>query len=238
MSELEKKLQGIRNGGQHAFLVTAQVKNILPILREGIQKVFNKKIDTDPDYFEFVTENFDIEEARKIRTASQKASMGGVSRIFVVCADNFLEKAQSALLKTLEEPIPGHYFFIITPNEDGLMLTLKSRVQKINFVPEVALGDVLSEKFLTSALQDRLLMVSDIIDDDAEPSTQRIAIKNFIINLKRKIFYEYKGRDFYDKKNFEQVMTEISKAEKYSGDVSSAPRLLLEFLAFICPRAN
>lgn len=236
MNELEKMLVDIRLGGQHAFLITGQVKGVLPLLREGIQKVFNKKIDTDPDYFEFATENFDIEEARKIRLASQKASMGGISRIFVIGADNFLEKAQSALLKALEEPVPGHFFFIITPNEHDLLLTVKSRLQKLNFFPEVVLGDVLSDKFLISALQDRLLMIPEIVDEDAEPSTQRIAVKNFIVNLKRKVFDEYKGRDFYDKKNFEQVMSEISKAEKYSGDISSAPRLLLEFLSFICPR--
>ncbi|KKQ81926.1 MAG: hypothetical protein UT05_C0007G0031 [Parcubacteria group bacterium GW2011_GWF2_38_76] len=238
MNELYKTLEDIRIGGQHAFLIVGNIKTILPILKDGIEKVFGRRIDNNPDYYEFVIEKFNIAGARDLRTAGQKTSLGGSNRFFVIGADSFLEEAQSALLKTLEEPIPGHLFFIITPNDHLLLSTVKSRLQKLNFFPENVLGDVLSDKFLNSSLQDRLLMIPEILDENAEPSTQRIAVKNLIVNLKKKVFDEYKGRDFYDKNNFEQVMSEISKAEKYSGDISSAPRLLLEFLSFICPRSN
>ncbi|HRY62804.1 MAG TPA: hypothetical protein P5056_03485 [Candidatus Paceibacterota bacterium] len=236
MNELEKILEDIRIGGQHAFLITAETKNVLPLLRDGIKEVFKKKIENDPDYYEFVTEKLNVEGARRIRMASQRRSMGGGNRFFIIGADSLLEEAQNALLKTLEEPIAGHFFFIITPNEHLLLPTVRSRMQKLNFSPEAVIGDSLSEKFIESSVQDRLLMIPEIMKEDAEPSTQRINVKNFIVNLKKKVFDEYKGRDFYDKKNFEQVMSEITKAEKYSGDVASAPRLLLEFLSFICPR--
>lgn len=224
----------MRTGGQHAFLVTGDIKGIVAVIRDGIERVFKRDLGSDPDYYEFIAENFDIEEARKIRLASQKAGVGSSNRFFVIGAENFLEKAQSALLKTLEEPIPGHYFFVITQNEHNLLLTVRSRMQRLGIVVEAAFPDVLSERFLEAALQDRLLMIPEIIDEDAESSTQRIAVKNFIVNLKKKVFDEYKSRDYYDKNSFEKAMTEISKAEKYSGDIASSPRLLLEFLAFVC----
>lgn len=226
----------MRSGGQHAFLITGDVKGVVAVVRDGIERVFKRDLKSDPDYYEFVTESFDIEEARKMRLASQKTAVGNSNRFFLIAAENFLEKAQSALLKTLEEPIPGHFFFIITPNEHNLLLTVKSRMQKLNIFVEAAVPEILSGRFLEAALQDRLLMIPEIVDEDEEASTQRIAVKNFIVNLKKKVFDEYKSRDYYDKKNFEKVMSEISKAEKYSGDIASAPRLLLEFLSFVCPK--
>ncbi|MBO6513840.1 MAG: hypothetical protein JJ974_07755, partial [Phycisphaerales bacterium] len=42
---------------------------------------------------------------------------------------------QNAILKTLEEPPPGTIIILVTPNEDRLLPTIRSRCQRIAFAP-------------------------------------------------------------------------------------------------------
>ena len=56
--------------------------------------------------------------------------------------------AANRLLKTLEEPRPDTHFVLISTCGSGLLQTIRSRCQKLRFVP---LGDALIEKALTES---------------------------------------------------------------------------------------
>ncbi len=60
-------------------------------------------------------------------------------------ADKMNDESSNALLKTLEEPAPTSYIFLITSRPDSLLATIRSRCQTLRFAP-IAIEDV--ERFL------------------------------------------------------------------------------------------
>ena len=68
------------------------------------------------------------------------------ARFFIVDeADRMNAEASNALLKTLEEPAPTSYIFLITSRPDALLPTIRSRCQTLRFAP-VAIDEI--EQFL------------------------------------------------------------------------------------------
>jgi len=57
-------------------------------------------------------------------------------KVFIIDEAELLERAgQNALLKTLEEPPPGTTLILVTSSEDRLLPTIRSRCQRVAFVP-------------------------------------------------------------------------------------------------------
>ncbi len=80
------------------------------------------------------------------------------ARIFIIDdADKMNDAASNALLKTLEEPAPTTYLFLISSRPDSLLQTIRSRCQTIRFAPVDAKN---IERFLLST--------SKFSPDDAE----------------------------------------------------------------------
>ena len=68
------------------------------------------------------------------------------ARFFIIDdAEKMQDAAANALLKTLEEPSPTTYIFLITSRPDSLLPTIRSRCQTIRFAP-VATDEI--ERFL------------------------------------------------------------------------------------------
>jgi len=64
------------------------------------------------------------------------ASQAGGNKVFIVDEAELINAAgQNAMLKTLEEPPAGTYIILITANEDRLLPTVRSRCQRVAFVP-------------------------------------------------------------------------------------------------------
>lgn len=78
----------------------------------------------------------DLEKEANFRPFEAKA------RFFIIdCAEKMNDNAANALLKTLEEPPPTSYIFLITSRADSLLPTIRSRCQTLRFAP-VATGDI------------------------------------------------------------------------------------------------
>lgn len=73
----------------------------------------------------------------QIRKTNLWAQTTGASRKIVIIenADEMLPGARNALLKTLEEPVPGVYFILITTRKHGIIPTLASRLRPYRFIP-------------------------------------------------------------------------------------------------------
>ncbi|QQE13204.1 DNA polymerase III subunit [Planctomycetota bacterium] len=75
-----------------------------------------------------------IQEA-VLEKAYHKPAMGK-GKVFIIDEAELMNPfGQNALLKTLEEPAPGSVFILVTSSEDRLLPTIKSRCQRIGFVP-------------------------------------------------------------------------------------------------------
>lgn len=60
----------------------------------------------------------------------------GRQRFFIIDgADRLREEAANSLLKTLEEPPPTSTIILVTSRPDALLLTIRSRAQRLNFTP-------------------------------------------------------------------------------------------------------
>ena len=65
-----------------------------------------------------------------------KRSFRGRGKFFIVDEAELMEgPAQNALLKTLEEPPAGSYLILVTANQAGLLSTIRSRSQIVEFHP-------------------------------------------------------------------------------------------------------
>lgn len=71
----------------------------------------------------------------------------GRQRFFIIDdAERLREEAANSLLKTLEEPPPTSTIILLTSRPDALLLTIRSRAQRLNFTP---LSVAEMEKYLT-----------------------------------------------------------------------------------------
>lgn len=94
----------------------------------------------------------DLEKEANFRPFEAKA------RFFIIDdADKMNEAASNALLKTLEEPAPTSYLFLITSRPDALLPTIRSRCQTLRFAPVPA-----------REIESHLLETKKFAPDDAE----------------------------------------------------------------------
>jgi DNA polymerase-3 subunit delta' len=77
-----------------------------------------------------------IDEVRSIQHAAVLPPYEGKCRFFIVDGAELLSvEAANCLLKTLEEPLPGVVFLLLTANEAALPETVASRCQRVELVP-------------------------------------------------------------------------------------------------------
>jgi len=73
----------------------------------------------------------------QIRELSEKLTLtpqyGGAQVVILDPADAINHAACNALLKTLEEPVPGRYLWLVSANPARLPATIRSRCQKLEF---------------------------------------------------------------------------------------------------------
>ncbi|MEO6264011.1 MAG: DNA polymerase III subunit delta' [Luteimonas sp.] len=75
-----------------------------------------------------------VEQMRALSERLSKTSQyGGPQVVIIEPADELNEAASNALLKTLEEPQPGRYLWLISENPARLPATIRSRCQKLEF---------------------------------------------------------------------------------------------------------
>ena len=80
--------------------------------------------------------NLRVGAIRELEREANFRPYEGSARFFIVDdADKMNESASNALLKTLEEPPPTTYIFLITSRPDSLLPTIRSRCQVLRFAP-------------------------------------------------------------------------------------------------------
>jgi DNA polymerase-3 subunit delta' len=92
-----------------------------------------------------------------------KTAMLRHNKVFIIDEAELLDATgQNTLLKTLEEPPPGTYLFLLTAHEDRLLPTIRSRCQR---VPFSILGSEHVSKWLAAYIESTLGEMERRIDD-------------------------------------------------------------------------
>ncbi|HEX6601209.1 MAG TPA: hypothetical protein VF030_01075, partial [Solirubrobacterales bacterium] len=109
-----------------------------------------------------------VEEVRErvIRAAAYRPFEGG-KRVFVIeAAEAMRDESQNALLKTLEEPAEFVHLILLSSDQEGLLDTVASRCQVIDFAPLPA--EVLEEELAGEAAADEIAAAARLAAGDVE----------------------------------------------------------------------
>jgi len=229
----------------HAYLIEGRKdtgdKLISYLEQKGI------KCRGSSNFYRITNPNFGIEDSHNIKFFQSQNVTGSEKKIVIIEAEFFTNEAQNALLKVLEEPSPGSHFFIITPNKDNLLVTLRSRMEYVrtkcpgyNRGTEKSLSKDKQKEavnFLKENPKKRLDIVKDMIDalkDKSEEGTKN-TILEFLNSLETLLFNRHKSEGINLSKDKIFIFEEIANCRKYLSDRSASVKMLLEHLAFILP---
>jgi DNA polymerase III subunit delta' len=80
--------------------------------------------------------NINVDQIRQLQgRLTKRPGMADMRAIIIDAADDMERGAANALLKSLEEPPVGTYFFLISHASDRLLPTIRSRCQMLRFEP-------------------------------------------------------------------------------------------------------
>lgn len=103
--------------------------------KEEFQKVFFSE-HIDIGMIIPYRKNILVEAVRDLEREANFRPYEAQARIFIIDdADKMNDAASNALLKTLEEPPPTSYIFLISSRPDALLQTIRSRCQMLRFAP-------------------------------------------------------------------------------------------------------
>lgn len=129
-------------------------------------------------------------------------------------------ETQNSMLKVLEEPPRGTYFFLIVPRKKILLPTVLSRSQIFEYVQEIEISDD-TKKFISSPLAIRLEIVKKIIDDLKDEKKTKQEVIEFVEEIEKHI---------HTKKDM-VLLKRIMELKEYIKDQGASVKQLLEYIA-------
>lgn len=213
----------------HACLIQGDKDVVLDSLISFFEDDLKFNTRGNPDFHFMEFSSFGIDDGRTMQgRASQKALFG--RKIFVATFNTMTHEAQNALLKLFEEPTPDTHFFLITPNAEKLLRTLRSRMFFLADKTDLA-DDVknTAQSFLKSNPKERLIYVKNIIE-----SKDKALAAKFIDSIEGSLYKGLKGDK--DSKEFLKSLSTIEDAKMYVEDKGSSLKLLLEHLSLTLPK--
>jgi len=216
----------------HAYLIVGSAEAARPELERVIETILGAPIVNHADYHAQHAEVFAIEESRLLREAQSYRAIGE-RRCFFVSAQSFTEPAEQALLKTLEDSIPGNHFFVLTPSLEALRPTVRSRCYIIE-LEQVTGRAVEAGKFLAASVPERFKLLEKLLPKKTATAEEKRKLKRELaefcdsleVALHEKHPVTSATLGMYDS---------LSRVRSYLGDSGAAVRILAEHLALVLP---
>ncbi len=108
---------------------------------------------------------FSIKDARSLAGETSEKPVERPYRTFVIACDAMLHEAQNALLKLFEDPNPDTVFYLIISRDDGLLPTLRSRLNLLGREAAEKSNSAF-ESFRAASYADRLTLIGEKLTDD------------------------------------------------------------------------
>ena len=224
---MEKKIN------HHAYLIKGGKENLSLLLSIYKEETGEKSVG-NPNILIFETVNLSINDAREIKLlAGQSRVRSDIPKWIIIFANFISQEAQQALLKTLEDPIEGTSFFLVTEGVASILPTLKSRL--INFeLKQSSSDEKFAKKFLSLLPGERIKMISEFLssNDDLEPALLRSEVLK-ILNDIESIFSKEISRKL-DNAQIRQG-NELIRAKDFLHDRSPSVKMLFEHIALVLP---
>ncbi|OHA78967.1 MAG: hypothetical protein A3B07_01575 [Candidatus Yonathbacteria bacterium RIFCSPLOWO2_01_FULL_43_27] len=227
----------------HAHLIQGTHEDVMPALTHLLEKHMGVHAHNNPDVTFLSLRTFGIDESRNLSEMQTRASFSSskgesdiARKFFIVGTDSITREAQTALLKTFEEPTVGTHFFFVVPRADTILATLKSRVvffDAQDFSEKKKEEGAIAEKFLQSTRSERFAMIKKITETKKDVPINREMVRIILDHLERILYTRLAG-----KKDTTSIFHEIYQAKNYLADRGSSPKMLLEHLAIVVPEFN
>jgi DNA polymerase III delta prime subunit len=211
----------------HAYCIEGKGEFSKRELLKNLENFLGFKSLSNPDFLLIKTENLGIDEGREIIDFQSKKSFSGDKKIIIIQTNNITREAQNSLLKTFEEPTLNTHFFLLMPNSEVLLPTLKSRliIHKLKTEEKNTIGI----KFLKESKKMRLNLVKKIIEEKNREEA---------IELLDQI-----AGGFYERKEVKKMnsgerlfIKTLNRLRWYLNDRSSSLKMILEQVALIAPQ--
>ncbi|MEK7505060.1 MAG: hypothetical protein AAB589_02150 [Patescibacteria group bacterium] len=125
----------------HAYLIiSAEETTLIADLKKDYPEANHQKF-----------ERLGIEDSRALALDQSQTNWHGHKKIFILEINDATIEAQNALLKMLEEPTAETHFFLIVPNAEILLPTVRSRLQTLRVTlkdPRCDLNTQTAQEFL------------------------------------------------------------------------------------------
>jgi DNA polymerase III delta prime subunit len=210
----------------HAYLLIGRKPEVVGELSSYLEEN-GFKIVGNPDYALYEFETLGVDDARKLREYANKKPFG--EKMIVAIVANFIgHEAQNALLKALEEPAENVSFFIVVPEIEILLPTVRSRLIQISSlgVKNDDNKDVL--QFLKSSAEERLKILSGFLSHESE--SKKSDLITFINQIEGQLSTKAKNN-----KNIQKALLEILHLKTFLFDRSPSIKMIAEYLALQLP---
>lgn len=214
----------------HAHFIVGPKEEVKKALFKYLESTFSIEVAGNQDILSFSFDVMGVDEGRSLSSAARITSVAG--RRFIVVETNFLTReAQNALLKSLEEPIAGTFFFFIVPQLDTILATVRSRVV-VHALIDSSEGEKneiqkRAENFLRAPIAKRMKMIKEFASEISDDEKSRADVIVFLAELERMIKLESSAR----KSEQMKVLADIAMAKKYLMDRAPSVKMLLEHIA-------
>ncbi len=229
--------QSIKN--HHAYAIEGGAGKV-SVLKKNIADIFGFSIlPSNPDFFHEKFETLTIEDSRRIREIhSSKAFSADSPRIFIIEMYGATREAQNALLKIIEEPQPGNYFFFVVPSVSILLPTVLSRLQIMDVGGLPAVENFATDatenhatNFIRMPLAKKIAFVDELaasISDDKVPKHEAVA---FLNGLEKTLYDSWKKDRTAGVVSARKQFETIARARDYINDRAPSVKMLLEYVA-------
>ncbi|MCX6731661.1 MAG: hypothetical protein NTX55_01595 [Candidatus Parcubacteria bacterium] len=183
----------------------------------GIETGF--RLEAHPDFSHQKFELFGIEESRTLAKKVSQRPFVGDKKVFIIELFSFSLESANALLKTLEEPYPGTYFFVIVPSLENIIPTLASRLTIID-----------NSKIKKELDEEKIKFYKKFLAD--LPNKRLETVKKFTENRQDAI--EFLNELELTTKNF-KILEEIQRCKSFLFSQGASAKMVLEHIALSLP---
>lgn len=222
----------------HAFVIEGDTAQTRPTVFDFLKNEFGMDMGHN-DLILLDRGDFGIENVQEIVDVNSRKPTVGMYKVIVVVLHSISHQAQNAILKTLEEPRPGTFIFILTNTSAIFLPTILSRVQVVrssagtNTNNAITNADLDAKKFVKSSPVERLAQIKEILDLKSDEEIGDAEIFAFIQEVE-KFAYDL-SRDANGTSSSTSIARIFTKVEEYMRDTSSSKKLLLEYVALRLP---
>ncbi|OGG92798.1 hypothetical protein A2609_03325 [Candidatus Kaiserbacteria bacterium RIFOXYD1_FULL_47_14] len=231
----------------HAFVIEAEAEEGIAVAQAWAEKELGMKMSntecwTNPDMIVLRYGLFSVEDARNVCDTAAGAPFAGEYKVLIIAASRAYHEAQNALLKLFEEPPEGTFLFFILPSLGGLLPTLRSRVQILDFVSPQSYGGLtksphfgIVEEFIKASKDKRSAIIKKLTsgkdeEEKRELRDEAIAIVNGIEAVAYAKFKKSPSTELG------ALLSDIATLRSNLYDRSAPVRMILEHLSLVIPK--